>query len=146
MGNTFLIFLWIFAAMIAMSFWESYAEGRNSWAKAKAGWKFKLFGYEHTGYHFFLFCVMFPLLLTLPFVIFGWNTRYFGIVFSAYFIGLSVEDLFWYVVNPEVKFEEWFSSFSDYYPWIKIKGQKIIPVGYVTGLVISILIWYFVWR
>lgn len=146
MSHTILIFIWIFAAMIATSFWESYAEGRNSWAKEKNGWKFKLFGYEHTGYHFFLFAVMFPVLLTLPFVIFGWNTRYFGIVFSAYFLGLSVEDFFWYVVNPKVRFKELYSGFSDYYPWIKIGGKKIIPAGYVYDTIIAILIWFFLWR
>jgi len=140
------IFVWIFAAMIATSFWESYAEGRNSWAKEKVGWKFILWGYEHTGYHFFLFSVMFPLLLTLPFVIFGWDSRYFGVVASAYFVGLSVEDFFWYVVNPEVRFKEWYTPFSDYYPWIKIKGKKIIPWGYLQSFVIATVIWYFLWR
>jgi len=28
--NTPAIFLWIYAAMIAMAFWEAYAEGRNA--------------------------------------------------------------------------------------------------------------------
>ena len=141
-----LIFLWINAAMVATSFWEAYSEGRNSWAKGKLGWKYKLFGHEHTAYHFFLFAVMFPLLLTLPFVIFGWSKHYFGVVMSAYFIGLSVEDFFWYVVNPEVRFREWFSDFSDYYPWIKINGKKIIPWGYLQNIFVAVAIWYFVWR
>jgi len=140
------IFIWIFAAMIAASFWEAYSEGRNSWSKGKHGWRFKVLGYEFTAYHFFLFYVMFPLLLTLPFVIFGWNLRDFGIVASAYILGLSLEDIFWYVVNPEVKFRELYSSFSDYYPWIRINGKKIIPVGYLESIIFSILIWYFIWR
>jgi len=144
--QTILIFIWIFAAMIAMSFWESYAEGRNSWAKEKAGFKFKLWGYEHTGYHFFLFSVMCPLFLTLPFIIFGWNTRYFGIVASAYALGLAIEDFFWYIVNPEVRFKELYTEFSDYYPWIRVKGKKIIPVGYVISLIVAVLFWYFLWR
>lgn len=144
--DTLLIFIWIFIAMIATSFWESYAEGRESWAKGKKGFKYKLFGYEHTGYHFFLFVVMFPVLLTLPFIIFGWDRYYFGVVASAYFLGLIVEDFFWYVVNPEVRFKELYSDFSDYYPWIKIKGKKIIPAGYLLNFLIALLIWYFIWR
>ena len=144
--HTLLIFGWIFAAMIATSFWESCAEGRNSWSKGKAGWKFKFLGYEHTAYHFYLFWVMFPLLLTLPFIIFGWNLHYFGVVASAYLIGLSVEDFFWYVVNPEVKFRELYTNFSDYYPWLKIRGRKIVPLGYIITLIPAVLFWYFLWR
>ena len=144
--HTFLIFIWIFAAMIAASFWEAYAEGRNCWGKSKLGWKFKFLSYEFTAYHFFLYYVMFPLLLTLPFIIFGWNARDLGIVASAYILGLSIEDFFWYVVNPQVKFRELYSEYSDYYPWIKIAGKKIIPWGYLESVVFAGLIWYFIWR
>ncbi len=144
--HTLSIFFWIFAAMIATSFWEAYAEGEKSWATGKSGWKFKLFGFEQTAYHFYLFVVMFPLLLTLPFIIFGWNARYFGIVGSAYFMGLSIEDFFWYIVNPKVKFRQFYTSFSDYYPWIKIKHKKIIPLGYVASAIVAVLFWYFLWR
>lgn len=142
-----LIFIWIFAAMIAAGCWEAYVEGRNAWDKGKLGWKWEWAkGQVLTGYHFYLFFVMFPLLLTLPFVMFGWNVKLFGIILSAYAIGVIIEDFTWYLVNPVVKLSEWFTDFSDYYPWIKIGGKKIIPVGYVAGVIVAILSWYFLWR
>ncbi|MDD5740408.1 MAG: hypothetical protein PHH54_00325 [Candidatus Nanoarchaeia archaeon] len=144
--NILLIFILIYAAMIAMSFWESYVEGRNAWDKGKLGWKIRIGKYVISAYHVYISWVMFPLLLSLPLVIYGWDTKLFGILVSAYFSGMVIEDFMWYVVNPVVKFKEFFTSFSDYYPWIKINGKKIIPLGYVTGIIIAVLSWYFLWR
>lgn len=145
--NTILIFIWIYAAMIAMSFWESYVEKRNAWDKGKLGWKIKL-GKKFVlpAYHFYVFWVMWPLLLTLPFIIYGWDTKLFGIILSAYFSGMVIEDFGWYVVNPAVKLREFWTDFSDYHPWLKIKGKKIIPLGYIFGIIIAILSWYLLWK
>ncbi len=145
--NTLMIFIWVYAAMIAMSFWESSAEGRNAWRDKKYGWEIKFGGYVWlTRYHFFVFYVMFPILLTLPLIINGWNTQLFGILVSAYSSGIVIEDFGWYVTNTEVKLKEFWTSFSDYYPWVRINKKKIIPVGYVLGILISFLSWYFLWR
>lgn len=144
--NTLLIFLWIWAAMIANSFWESSVEGRNAWNKKKEGWKFKLFGVIIDRYHFYLYVIMWPLALSLPLIINGWNTKLFGILLSAYISGTIIEDFGWYVVNPIVKLKEFWTDFSDYYPWIKFRGRKIIPLGYLLGIIISVLSWYFLWR
>ena len=145
--NALLIFLWIYMAMIAMSFWEAYIEGRNSWDKGKLGWKIKIGkSFILSAYCFCIFGLMWPLLLTLPFIAYGWNTKLFGIIVSAYLSGMIVEDFGWYVVNPAVKLKEFWSSFSDYYPWLRIKGKKIIPWGYILGIVGAILSWYFLWK
>ncbi len=145
--HTFLIILWVCLAMFATSFWEAYVEGRNAWNKEKLGWSLRIGKrFVLSGYHFFLFFIMFPLLLSLPLVIYGWDARLFGILVSAYAIGLIVEDFGWYCVNPVVRFKEFWSDFSDYYPWIKIKGKKIIPFGYVVGVIVAIISWYFFWR
>jgi hypothetical protein len=145
--NVVLIFAWVWAAFVALSFWESSTEGRNCWDKGKCGWKIKLGKYIlTTRYHFFLFCVMIPLLLFLPLVIFGWDAKLFGVLVSAYFSGLVIEDFFWFVVNPVVKFSEFTTSFTDYYPWIRIGGRKIIPTYYVLNIVIAILSWLLIWR
>jgi len=101
--NTLLIFIWIYAAMIANSFWEAYAEGRNAWDKGKHGWKLKIGKYTvMTGYHFFLFVIMWPLLLTLPLIIHGWFANYYPRVKignikipTFYFIGLFIAFLSW---------------------------------------------------
>jgi len=92
--NVLLIFAWIYAAMIALSFVEAYVEGRNPWDKRKVGWKLKFGKFVFSGYHFFLFVIMLPLFFTLPLVIYGWDTKLFGILASAYFSGLVIEDFF----------------------------------------------------
>lgn len=131
--------------MIANAFWEAYVEGRNPWDKRKVGWILKIGKFTLPGYHFYLFLVMWPLLLSLPLVVYGWNTRLFGILLSAYSSGLILEDFMWFVVNPEVKFSEFNSNFANYYPWLKI-GRFEIPMGYIVGLTIAVLSWYFIWR
>lgn len=141
-----LIFVWIYAAMIAMSFWESYTEGRHAWDKRKLGWKLRITKrFVLPAYHFYLFFVMWPLLLTLPFVIYGFDLKMFGIVMSAYFSGLVVEDFFWYVVNPVVKLSEFNSKFAKFYAWIKL-GELEVPLLYIIGLSMAITSWYFIWR
>jgi hypothetical protein len=145
--NVLLIFCVIYAAMIAMSFWEACVEGRNPWARRKLGWKIKLGKhFVLPAYHFYVFCVMWPLLLLLPLVIYGWNAKLFGILVSAYFSGMVIEDFSWFVVNPKVKLKEFWTHFSDYYPWLKIGNKKIIPWGYIFGIAIAILSWYFIWQ
>ncbi|NTV24188.1 MAG: hypothetical protein HGA85_07530 [Nanoarchaeota archaeon] len=144
--NILLIFIWVYAAMISASFWEAYSEGRNCWDKGKIGWKLKLGKYTFTGYHFFLFFMMFPILLSLPLVIYGWDTRLFGILLSAYLTGLVVEDFFWFIVNPAIRFKEDFSpKFASYYPWIKI-WRINIPSGYPLLVFFAFLSWAFLWR
>ncbi|RJO59703.1 hypothetical protein C4546_01300 [Candidatus Parcubacteria bacterium] len=141
----FWIFIWVYAAMIAMAFWEAYVEGRNAWAKGKLGWQIKLGNYVLTGYHFFIFAVMWPLMLTLPLVIYGWDTELFGILVSAYFSGLVIEDFMWYVVNPAVKFSELNTDFANYYPRLKI-GKVRIPIFYFVGIGMAVVSWLLLWK
>lgn len=146
MYNTLLIFLWIYLAMIAMAFWESSVEGRKAWDKGKLGWKIKFGKYVIlTRYHFYLTFVMIPLLLTLPFIIYGWDFRMFGIILSAYISGLAIEDFTWYVVNPAVRFKESQTKFGSYYPRISI-GKIKIPIFYFIAILISFISWYLIWR
>ena len=145
--DTLLIFIWIWGAMIAMSFWEAYVEGRNAWSKRKYGWRIDLGGdFVFPAYHFYLFVIMWPLLLTLPFIMFGWDLHLFGVMISAYASGTIVEDFLWYVVNPKVKLREFWTEFSDYYPWFTVNGKKIVPLGYILGILIAIAAWLALWR
>jgi len=144
--NVLLIFIWVYIAMIAHSFWESSVEGRDAWNKHKFGWTMKFGKYTFPRYHFYLYCVMYPFLLTIPFIIYGWDFKLFGIIISAYSSGMVIEDFMWYVVNPVVRLSELYTKFSDYYPWIRMNGKKIVPLGYVIGFIIAFLSWYFIWR
>lgn len=137
--KTMLIFSIIYAAMIATSFWEAYVEGRNAWDRKKLGWKIRFFGkYSLPAYHFYLFFIMFPLLLSLPFVIYGWDRKLFGIIASAYFSGLVIEDFMWYVVNPAVKLSEFNSKFVTFHPWVRF-GKLEVPLLYIIALLFSFI-------
>lgn len=143
--NIFLIFAIIWGAMIANSFWEVSVEGREAGNRGKDGWKFHLLGWWITQYHFFLFWIMWPLLLSLPLVVYGWNLRLFGILVSAYVTGLVIEDFVWFLVNPRVGLRYFNRRFVNYYPWFRI-GRIDIPVFYVVWFLVSFASWYFIWR
>jgi hypothetical protein len=146
MMNTLLIFIWIWVAMMAMSFWEAYVEGRRAWDKGKLGWKIGFGSYKLTAYHFFVFVVMWPLLVSLPLVVYGWNTKLFGILLSAYISGTVIEDFMWYVVNPVVKIKEFSpKKLAKYYPWVNIFGFRL-PLFYIVGVVVSIISWLLIWK
>ena len=132
------IFAIVWTAFISISFWESSVEGRNAWGKKKLGWELKIKKNVFlTRYHFYLFFITIPLLTLLPIFIYGWDSRLFGILVSAYFSGIMIEDFMWYVVNPVVKLKEFYTKFSDYYPWIRIRNKKIDFGNFVNRIDIS---------
>lgn len=143
--KTFLIFLVVWGAMVAMSFWASYVEGRNAWDKGKLGWKLKIGKYSLPAFEFYIFVLMCPLFLSLPLIVNGWDIKLFGVLVSAYFSGIIIEDFLWFVVNPKVSVKEFNPQYANYYPWLII-GKIKIPWGYLISLVISLLSWWFLWR
>jgi len=144
--QSYLIFIWIYAAMIATGFWESYVEGNKPWDKGKLGWKIKRGKYVLlTAYHFWLFYVTFPILLSIPFLFVGFSWELFGIILSAYISGLILEDFFWFIANPKYGLKKWNSKDVYWYPWIKI-GKFEIPLSYVLAIMLSIIVWFFLWR
>jgi len=144
--ETLLIFIWIWAAMIANGFWEAYVEGKHAWDEGKFGWKVRTKKHVWlTAYHFWLFLVMWPLLITLPLVIFGFDLKLFGVLLSAYFSGLVVEDLTWFMVNPVFSLKHFNSDYVKWYPWIKI-GKIEIPLYYIPAISVALLFWYILWK
>lgn len=145
--KTLLVFLFIWGAMIAMSYWASYSEGVNAWDRGKFGWSIHLIGgYNLPAYEFFIFVVMCPLFLSLPLIVKGWSKKLFGVLVSAYFSGMLIEDYLWFVVNPQVNLSQFNSTFASYYPWIKFGGLDIMPAGYLACLIVAFVSWYFLWR
>ena len=131
--------------MVANGFWEAYVEGKRAWDEGKLGWKIKTKKRVWlTAYHFWLFFVMWPLLLTLPFIIFGFDLKLLGILLSAFFSGLIIEDLTWFIVNPVFKLKHFNSNYVEWYPWLKI-GKFEMPLYYLIALILSIVSWYFLW-
>lgn len=143
--NALLIIVWIWMAMIALSFVEAYVEGRNPWDRRKLGWILRFGKRSLPAYHFCLFFVMLPLLIALPLVVYGWNLRLFGILLSAYLSGIAIEDFMWFVVNPVVELSEWNPQFADFYPWLQV-GRYNIPISHITGFALAAVSWWFLWR
>ena len=142
--RTLLIFCWIWLSFLAMSIWESSVEGRKAWDKGKQGPKVRI---PHlcviSTYHFFLAWIMLPMLVVgLPLLISGWDKSLFFILASAFSSGLVIEDFGWYLVNPKVKLKELYTPFSDYYPWLKISGKKILPWFYILGVILAVVFFY----
>lgn len=135
----------IWAAMIANSFWEAYVEGKHAWDEGKLGWKLDLGFIKLTAYHFWLFWVMWPLLLSMPLILTGWNSELFGILASAYFSGLVVQDFFWFVVNPAFDLKHFDPKHVKWYPWLSI-GRIHIPLFYLVGIGLALLSWALFWR
>ena len=135
--------IWI--AMIAHAFWESSAEGPNAWGSRMYGWKWVFTkNISITRYHFWLFVIYMPILIVvLPLVVAGFSKELFGVLAAAYFSGMVIEDFLWFIVNTEVKFKEaWNPKFANYYPWIVI-GKFRIPLSYILGFGIAVLLWVF---
>lgn len=145
MGAT-AVFLVVWGAMIAASFWEAYVEGRHYWDKGKLGWKLHAGSYVVlTAYHFFLFVVMFPLLLALPLVVAGFSRTLFGMLVSAYATGLVLEDFFWFVANPKFGLKKFNPREVVWYPWVRL-GRFAMPAGYLVALFVAFASWATLWR
>jgi hypothetical protein len=128
-----------------MSFWEAYIEGKHPWAGNQVGWKKQISKrISITAYHFWI-DVMFFFFLTLPLVIYGWDLKLLGIIISASFIGFIIEDFCWFIINPYYSLKKFNKKDVYWYPWFKF-GKIQIPVGYVIGIIISVLSWYFLWK
>jgi len=166
MFNARMILVWVWLAMVALSFVEAYVEGRHPWNRRKVGWKLRLGKANNTkwkkvvddsimikpaethifsGYHFFLFVIELPILISLPLIIYGWNFELFGILVSAYFSGMVIEDFVYFLVNPAIKFSNWNERFVSFFSWVRVGNFKV-PINYITGILIALLSWYFIWR
>ena len=138
-----LAFIWIIGIFIALAFGEGYMEGRHGWAAKAHGWRLKIANRELTAYHFWVWLVMLPLVLTLPLALFGFNLRLFGFLIATYFIGAVVNDFAWYLVNPKVSLKDLNPSFAKWYNWWNIFGIKI-PDFFIFYPIIAFVIYWFV--
>ncbi len=139
------VFALVCLAMVAIGFWESRVEGKNAWGKGKLGWKWiykkrVLF----TSYHFWLFIVMIPAFLAIPLAL-NYSRELLGILLSAYFLGLVIEDFTWFVVNPVFPFKNFNSKGAKWHIWLKL-GKFEIPASYTIAILFSLASWFFLWR
>ena len=139
------IFALTWLAMIAIGFWESRVEGKNAWGKGKLDWKWK-YGKRviFTAYHFWLFIIMIPAFLAIPLLL-NYSKELLGILLSAYFSGLIVEDFTWFVVNPVFPLRKFNSKDAKWHFWLKI-GKFEVPYSYIVAAILAIISWLILWR
>ena len=143
--NVALIFIWVILTFIIMAFLEKTIEGPNAWAKKSYGWKYKFTRrISLTEYHLTLniFILMMGL---LPLIIYGFNLKIFGVLLSAFMVGMVVEDFSYFIVNPYFGLRKFNAKDARWYPWLKF-GEFEIPAGYIINVVIAILSWLILWR
>lgn len=129
-----IVFFLIQGAMVANAYWEAYIEGENGWAKNQVGWKVQIGKrFTYTAYHFWLYWVMIPLLLAIPFVFTGWNEHLFFVLIFSYLIGTTVEDFMWFVVNPAYPFKKFNPEDTTWHSWVKV-GRTAIPIFYIVRI------------
>ncbi len=92
-------------------------------------------------YHLTLFGAMWPLLLTLPFIMFGGDTHLFVIIVSAFFWWIDHIRFMWYVFNSVVKVSELNTDFGNYYPRLKF-GKISVSVTYFFSIIFVILVFF----
>jgi len=134
------IFLYIQAVFVSIAAWESHIDPEG-WAKTGQGWRIKIGARELTGYHFWCWLVMLPLLLLMPLAIYGWDKHLFIVLAVSAFIGIVIEDFLWFVFNPKFTVAKWNSEYAKWHWWIKI-GKFEIPEFYILLPIVAILIWY----
>ena len=128
----------IWAAMIATGVWESSSEGVRSWAKGKTGWKIGKKPWVLTQYHFFLFWVTFPLLLSIPLVL-SYSHELLRTIAFGYVTGAIIQDFSWFVFNPRWGLSRFTPEYVEWHAWMRI-GPITIPVLYVIGAALALII------
>lgn len=128
----------IWAAMIASGIWESSSEGVRSWAKGKSGWRIGKKPWILTQYHFFLFWVTFPLLLSIPLVV-SYSPELLRTIVFAYLTGTIIQDFSWFIFNPRWRLRRFNPRYVDWHAWVRI-GPLNIPVLYLIGITLALIV------
>lgn len=122
---------------------EIQIEGKDGWAEKLPTWKkknafinFFLCGSPLTGYHAWLFSLIF-FSYHLPFLIgFPWSKALELQIIAVYIFFLIMEDFLWFILNPFYGLGK-FSK--DQVSWHK-KWLWFIPQNYILGFCIGILL------
>ena len=128
----------IWAAMIASGVWESSSEGVRSWAKGKLGWRIGTEPWVLTRYHFFLFWITFPLLLSIPLVL-NYSTELLRTIAFGYMTGVIIQDFSWFAFNPRWGIKRFNPKYVEWHAWVRI-GPLQVPTLYIVGISIATII------
>jgi hypothetical protein len=143
MSYTFLAFVLLSALFFAKL--EVEIEGRQGWATGLPTWRvdnhflLDLFfgGRSLTGYHVWSF-VLFLFLFHMPFLFCeSWSVRAELNVLGGYFLFWVVEDLLWFVMNPNFGLRK----FNKDHAWWHKRWVLGLPLEYWTFGALALLLW-----
>lgn len=144
----FFIFL-IYTVIVAIiwALWEIQIEGDYGWAARLPTWRkmnkviAKLLGGRPlTGYHFWMWIFLFSI-IHLPCFFTRWNWRKELLVFGFLITLTTLEDFFWFVLNPKFGLKKFRSDNVDIW-WYHIWWLGV-PSAYWLALAVVITCFYF---
>lgn len=148
MENQILFFIFLFLAAILFALAEIQIEGPNGWASKLPTWRYKIntrlafINREITGYHTFIFALMF-LLPHFIFVFVPWSIHRELYIISFYILLNPLEDFLWFALNPNYRLTRFR---KEYVLWHKYWFMHLpadywitIPLGIVLFSIASIV-------
>jgi len=132
--NYKIIFLVEILAFVSISFWAAAMEGSTG---GIFGIK-NLFGLNAD---FYIFYLTVPLFLIIPLIIKP-DIKLFGTLLTGYLLGIVLEDLLWFVINPYFGIQKFNSQNAIWLiHWIRL-GNLEIPLFYVRYVFGAFLVWF----
>lgn len=108
MENQILFFVILFLAAVIFALAEIQIEGKHGWAAKLPTWRYTIntrltfFNREITGYHTFIFALVF-LLPHFAFVLTPWTLGGELYILAFYILLNPTEDFLWFVLNPNYR-------------------------------------------
>ena len=88
-----------------------------------------------------LFGFSIPLFLILIMIVKGFNSELFGTLLCGDFIGMMLEDFFWFVINPSFGLGKFNSTYATWLLWLKTDYFEI-PFLYIICTAIAVISWF----
>jgi len=131
--NYKLIFLLEILAFISISFWAAAMEGET-------GGIFGIKTLFELSADFYIFNLTIPLFLLMVLLIKP-EVKLFGVLATGYFLGIVLEDFFWFLINPYYGIQN-FNSKNAFWilNWINVGFE--IPLFYIRYLLGAFLTWF----
>ncbi|MEM5800660.1 MAG: hypothetical protein QXD54_03710 [Candidatus Aenigmatarchaeota archaeon] len=131
------IFFLILLAFFFLSFAEIAVEGPYGGATKSYGWKIQIYDSVYLReYHFFLFYLTIPTLLSISIILVGFDLRLISILILGYSIGSILEDFCWFAFNPYYGIHKFSPEFYTWTIWINVLGLKIPILYFIYSLII----------
>lgn len=90
---------------------------------------------------FWIFVIMIPLFLSIPIIVHGFESKFFGVLVIGYFVGIILEDFFWFAINPSFGIAKFNSKYATWLRWFDF-GFFELPDSYIYNLFLAIISWF----